>query len=563
MPLDWVLLTQHSSRREFTQPSPHGFAAQLEPPRLRDSLSSRLGPLGPRLGLLAPSQLEKLDGYRVHLYFYHTAGAPAPREKGPQGGTDEAGQLGGALDDEAPARGRRRAGRPQRRGWIDDESRDAGESGRALIEESTRRRGRLAAGGDMAEALVRGIAELGTEAELLLIEGFARAVPDRGQRVVIGMERLGDHATGAAHGFSRGPEELEDALARAKIRDAKEAVQPHEADRTPPARAAAAQQRRRAYHDLGAGIGAGDGESRKAAAHRGLDPLGVPAEGPESPSAAGRAPVRERLDAGAEAADESATVPADLEGHRAVGTAQEGATVIAAQDSGGTAHHESDAAAAPRHVLDGAGEGQRERMVAQNAAGVRRDDLRPGALGIGKACEGAVVGSGPALDRRRSREEDEAAAVEGRASHQDVARMQSRRPGRFVSGVLLLEEDKRGRGGQGREESAAGAHDHARATPRGREPGFSPHGFAGPAVEPCRVQSPRPASGARGVWRDDERGLGLGGQHGPEPLVTVRGRPQLRRSKRDRLSWLGSGSNRLGAPGARGRRQESQERRAP
>src|SRR6266849_4269898 len=163
MPLSWVLFDSalvspgiHSAlasrlRRSARTTTPAGFT----------QLSLRAS--GPRLELRAPSQLERLGRYRVHLYFYHTAGAPAPLEKRPQDGTDEPGQLNGALDDEAPARGRRRAGRPQRRGWINDESPDARESDRGLIEESPRRRGRLATGGDMTEALVRGIAELGAE----------------------------------------------------------------------------------------------------------------------------------------------------------------------------------------------------------------------------------------------------------------------------------------------------------------------------------------------------------------------------------------------------------------
>src|SRR5882672_5683653 len=144
------------------------------------------------------SALERLGRHWIHLYFYHTAGAPAPLEKGTERGGDEPGQLGGALDHEAPARGRRGCGRAQRRERIDGEARDAGDSRRGLLEKRARRRCRLAAGGNVAQALVGRIAELRAESQLLAIEGVARAVPRRGERVVIGMERLDDHAAGAA-----------------------------------------------------------------------------------------------------------------------------------------------------------------------------------------------------------------------------------------------------------------------------------------------------------------------------------------------------------------------------
>src|SRR5437879_267895 len=177
------------------------------------------------------SALERLGSHRVHLYFYHTAGAPAPLEKGTERGGDEPGQLGGALDHEAPARSRRGSGRAQRRERIEGEARDAGNSRRGLLEKRARRGGRLAAGGDVAQALVRRIAELGAESQLLAIEDFTLAAPGRGERVVIGMERLGDHAAGTAHRLRRRPEKLEDALARAKVRDTQEAVQPDEIGR--------------------------------------------------------------------------------------------------------------------------------------------------------------------------------------------------------------------------------------------------------------------------------------------------------------------------------------------
>src|SRR5882762_601662 len=257
-----------------------------------------LGPLN--------SALERLGSHRVHLYFYHTAGAPAPLEKGTERGGDEPGQLGGALDHEAPARSRRSSGCAQRRERIDGEARDAGDSRRGLLEERARRRGRLAAGRDVAQALVGRIAELGAESQLLAIEGFALAVPGRGERVVIGMEGLGDHAAGAAYCLRRGPEKLEDTLARAKVRDTQEAIQPDESHRSPAAGAAPAEEGGCPDHDLGAGIGAGNGEARESSAHGGLDALGIPAERGEPPAAAGRTPIREGLDAGAQAADERA-----------------------------------------------------------------------------------------------------------------------------------------------------------------------------------------------------------------------------------------------------------------
>src|SRR5947208_845277 len=241
------------------------------------------------------SARERLGRHRVHLYFYHTAGAPAPLEKGTERGGDEPGQLGGALDHEAPARGRRGSGSAQRRERVDGEAGDGGGGRRGLLEERARRRGRLATRGDVTQALVWRVAELGAEAQLLAIEGFALAVPGRGERIVIGVKRLGDHAAGAAHRLRRRPEKLEDTLARAKVRDAQEAIQPDESHRAPSAGAAPAQQGRRPDHDLGARIGAGDGEAWEAPAHRGLDALGIPAERGEPPAPARRTPIRERL----------------------------------------------------------------------------------------------------------------------------------------------------------------------------------------------------------------------------------------------------------------------------
>src|SRR2546427_11231961 len=142
------------------------------------------------------SARERLGRHRVHLYFYHAAGAPAPLEKGTERGGDEPGQLGGALDHEAPARGRRGSGSAQRRERVDGEASDAGDGRRGLLEERARRRGRLATRGDVAQALVWRVAGRGGQGQPPGGEGAALAGPCRGARGGIGGERRGGRAGG-------------------------------------------------------------------------------------------------------------------------------------------------------------------------------------------------------------------------------------------------------------------------------------------------------------------------------------------------------------------------------
>src|SRR5438552_16759957 len=90
------------------------------------------------------SARERLGRHRVHLYFYHTAGAPAPLEKGTERGGDEPGPLGGGLDHGAPARGRRGAGGAPRRERGEGGAREGGGGRRGRLGGRARRRGRPA-----------------------------------------------------------------------------------------------------------------------------------------------------------------------------------------------------------------------------------------------------------------------------------------------------------------------------------------------------------------------------------------------------------------------------------
>src|SRR5207247_6645141 len=124
----------------------------------------------------------------------------------------------------------------------------------------------------------------------------------------------------------------------------------------------------------------------------------------------------------------------------AVGAAQDGPAIVAAEGPRGAAHHEKDGTAGARHLLDGPCEGQGQGMVAENAPRVRGDDLGPCGRPSAHAGEGPRLRSMPALDGWRPGEHDEAAAFQLGAVKEDVARVKPRWAGRLVGGVLLVEQ---------------------------------------------------------------------------------------------------------------------------
>ena len=143
------------------------------------------------------------------------------------------------------------------------------------------------------------------------------------------------------------------------------------------------QEAGRGDQHLGSRVGPRDRELREPAAHRGLDPLRVPAERPEPMTAASRAPLGQGLGARAERAAEEPLLAGIGERDAAVRAPEDVAALDAEQRGGAPGHDEGGLAACPRRVLDGARERQGERVISQNAARVAGHDLRPrvGVLG--------------------------------------------------------------------------------------------------------------------------------------------------------------------------------------
>src|SRR5262249_1246961 len=165
--------------------------------------------------------------------------------------------------------------------------------------------------------------ELGPELELQPVEGRAILVTHGGEGVVLGMERLGDDLPVRARALPGCPQELEHALARAEVGRPEQAVEPDEAHRSPRTRSSLAQRGGRAKGPGGGPVGARGVEAGKGPAHRGLDALGIPAEGGELVTAALRAALGQGLGAGAEAAGKRAAITPYGENDPAVRAAED------------------------------------------------------------------------------------------------------------------------------------------------------------------------------------------------------------------------------------------------
>ena len=146
--------------------------------------------------------------------------------------------------------------------------------------------------------------------------------------------------------FRRRPEERERPLAAAEIGGAEHAVERDDADGAEARGRKRPQQARRGDQHLGSRVGARDRELREPAAHRGLDPLRVPAERAEPMTAASRAPLGQGLGAGAERAAEEPLLAGIGERDAAVGAPEDVAALDAEQRRGAPGHDEGDLAAA-------------------------------------------------------------------------------------------------------------------------------------------------------------------------------------------------------------------------
>ena len=157
---------------------------------------------------------------------------------------------------------------------------------------------------------------------------------DRPHRVVLGMQRLDDDAARPARPPRRPPTGAGRRARRRGSRHAQQPVEGDEADAAEARRRQRAQQRGRADDHLGVAASARDGEPREALPHRGLDALRIPAERREPMAAARRAAIGQGVGARAEPAAEARPVARERQRHAAVGAAQDGAALVAAQRGG-------------------------------------------------------------------------------------------------------------------------------------------------------------------------------------------------------------------------------------
>ena len=125
--------------------------------------------------------------------------------------------------------------------------------------------------------------------------------------------------------------------------------------------------------------------------------------------AAGGAAIGRRVGARAERAAQRAPVARERQGHPTVGAPQHGAALVAGERGRPAADDEDGAAPLPRHVLDGAGQRQGERMISEDAAGGRDDwagrgrrrpAIRPAACPA--SATGAGAGGAAAVELARS-----------------------------------------------------------------------------------------------------------------------------------------------------------------
>ena len=115
---------------------------------------------------------------RVHLYFYHTGRAASLPEQRRQRGREAMRQVGGPLDDESPAPVAR-AGRAGRGRRVDRQIGDAAQRRRAFVGQRVRPAVLAGPGRDLAEAAEGRVAQLGPEAQLLLVEARRGPAPGR------------------------------------------------------------------------------------------------------------------------------------------------------------------------------------------------------------------------------------------------------------------------------------------------------------------------------------------------------------------------------------------------
>src|SRR4029450_8250647 len=116
-------------------------------------------------------------------------------------------------------------------------------------------------------------------------------------------------------------------------------------------------------------------ETREALAQRRHHALRAPAERREAVAAAARTGARQGAHAPAEPALERGAHPREAEPPPAVGAAPARAALVATERRGVVRDDQRHAPAPPRGVLERASEGQRERMIAEDALGVRREEF--------------------------------------------------------------------------------------------------------------------------------------------------------------------------------------------
>jgi hypothetical protein len=207
------------------------------------------------------------------------------------------------------------------------------------------------------------------------------------------MEGLDDHAARGAHRFRGRPQRLEGALAGAEVGHAEEPVEGDEAHRRERAGEEPAEQAGAAHQHLGAtrspaglvraSAGTRRREPRESLPQRGHHALGAPPEGREAVAPAARARTGEGSRLAAEPAGERSRHAGQAQRDAAVGAADHLPALVAAERGRLAREHQGHPRAPAGGVLEGPRERQRERMIAEDAAGIRGDQLGPRVRGFG------------------------------------------------------------------------------------------------------------------------------------------------------------------------------------
>ena len=235
------------------------------------------------------------------------------------------------------------------------------------------------------------------------------------------------------------------------------------------------------------------------------------------------------------------------------GQRQDGAALVAGQRGRPAADDEDGAAALPRHVLDGAGERQGERMIPEDAAGVGGDDLgpRPRAGASGRTirpCRACHQLSADGVAESRSRRLPSSAA---RRSSRSRECSRGAPGGLWAGSCSSIRASSRGRRQRGQQRGARADHDAgcARGRPRTR-PGGAP-----PRRRRCRAGRRRAARAQRAAASRSgamtSAAPGSRSQALDEPVLAPLVRPELRRARRARARGAAGGDTVSAAPAAR------------